>query len=267
MGIGCRRRIKYVSEADIQVDVFDIIIRAGQEAERPGIRRMLIGRIEQEKVDHIVRVIFLPQGIGVNVLPHIIGLHLIHAPILADEKLRKRGIIAQVRISGPVIEERSVRAICSRLLREPLRGRVHAVERQEHLLAVGLVVPCGLRIIRKDGDEQGRAAQAPGRAERAVILRHPFRLRRCLRGLLCRLRDRRFRRCHRRSHHISAAGRQRHEQKQRRQSAKQVLFTHSSFRRTARRSSQIPRGSSWTAGGWCRPLHNRGSGRSPQPIP
>ena len=202
MGIGRRRRIEYVSEADIQVDVFDIIIRAGQEAERPGIRRMLIGRIEQEKVDHIVRVVFLPQGIAVDVFPYIIGLHLIHAPILADEKLRKRGIIAQVRISGPVIEERSVRAICSRLLREPLRGRVHAVERQEHLLAVGLVVPCGLRIIR------------------------------------------RFRRCHRRSRHISAAGRQRHEQKQHRQSAKQVLFTHSSSRRTARRSSQIPRGSS-----------------------
>ena len=221
---------------------------------------MLIGRIEQEKVDHIVRVVFLPQGIAVDVFPYIIGLHLIHAPILADEKLRKRGIIAQVRISGPVIEERSVRAICSRLLREPLRGRVHAVERQEHLLAVGLVVPCGLRIIRKDGDEQGRAAQAPGGAERAVILRHPFRLRRslrkglgrrlrrglrrCLRGLLCRLRDRRFRRRRRRSRHISAAGRQRHEQKQHRQSAKQVLFTHSSSRRTARRSSQIPRGSS-----------------------
>ena len=125
---------------------------------------MLIGRVEQEKVDHIVCVVFLPQRFGVDVFPHIIGLHLIHAPILADEKLRK----TRHHSAGP--DQRSSHrgtkrlSPCSRLLREPLRGRVHAVERQEHLLAVGLVVPCGLRIIRKDGDEQGRAAQAPRRS-------------------------------------------------------------------------------------------------------
>ena len=164
MCVGRWRLIHRACRPEKQIDQLRVAGLTVQPSQRPGTGRSLIGRVEKEKVHHIVCVIRTLQRLGGDVLLNITGLHIVHGAVCTHQRLGEFGAVPQIGVLLPIVEKFGRDAVWFYGIRQPFRGDAEVLLRLVYIGSVRCLVPMGSGIVGKNGYHQRPAMDVSGRA-------------------------------------------------------------------------------------------------------